>query len=283
MAEKNYNFDLFDDEKIPEEIGSVKPLPMDNVKSDGYESIGAKAEKKDDDGIKMTNFNNSPKFEEYRDIRNYAKEDSVGKKEVDYSSQRMKKIGYTATAIIVALGIGIASICSTVHLLQKHNAEKEILGEYQQIVSTYTERAGINSEYFYHKPEKIAKKILDEIKSGDNYDFALYGVYKQIGAGPENKMDKANSVMAWMNEYIKENPEQYGNIPVYEGKMDEYMIKNGFVDKNGNPSQDKYEKEMDKKVLKAYKGSKQDSSAFQFNGDWDNPVVTVEVPSGKTR
>lgn len=302
MAEKNYNYDLFADEQISEEIVSTKPLSVDNRST--------RVEKRDDDGIKMTNFRNSPKFEEYRAVRDYAKEDSVGKKEVDYSSQRMKQIGYTTTAIIVALGIGVASICSFVGASKKNQVEREVLTT-RDAVTEGTIRVNNNQDYSYNSL-RIAHEVIQTYVEDEHldYDLMLYGVYKGLDY---NKLSNTNAVMSQMAEilegkeydyrYYGSKNDRYAELKEYvkahsNETIDDYLIRKGYTDKNGQPSYNTYEKTMDEKVMDTYKEMKENKNngvgrisnsvekskqQLKFNGDWDNPVVTLEVPAGKTR
>lgn len=210
-----------------------------------------------------------------------AQKNSVGAKKTVRNAKRffveMKEIKRLLVAIVVSCALSLGSVtvvnaANFVNNLDKistkdvteeivsmlYGSGEEILhgAHYSGIVSKNTvfNRNSGSSNYFYNH-EGIAKDLLK--LDGDSFDYAFYSVCDDMGKNINNLVgvggrSNIDSVIYYLslysnvegssfNEYVQS---QFSDV----SSLNDYLIKNNYVDKNGVPSLEAFRKSCDIKA-----------------------------------
>lgn len=219
----------------------------------------------------MEEYTSDKTFEELEDMfsvdkysenrLNNAKKESIGSSDdkVPYSKHKVDKTKYMKAFIMGGLSIAVATIAlSSVIKLGKKIKEDMFLQNYSSIVSVNTHRTSNNEGYWYDI-DAIANQLLQE----EDISLALYGVYNKIGYNQGNKNLQMASLLNSMKFFAEYNNQE---VKTYSS-FDDFLITNGFVDKEGNPSTRKYEEAMDNYVTKVMNGEKLEDPYFSKQND----------------
>jgi len=165
------------------------------------------------------------------------------------SASRLKKAVVTlflATSI-AATGVGVGLTLGIDHAIESVREDEKItqvLSSYDEIVTEETHRTNDGSGYWYDT-RAIGVRVLES----DDKDLALYGVFNRMVCDTkEIKERHMDEVISTMSTFAKSDPSKYDGVPTYTGFSD-YLIQNGCVDKDGNPSVEVYREKMDQYAL----------------------------------
>lgn len=180
--------------------------------------------------------------------RNNALKKSIGnsiKIEVNGRKYVMKKSTFNKYALAFILIISMATIA--ISKLVGNAIDQTKLYNYtepQRIEVNKNSHTKIDDEgnpVPWYDTSGIAIYLLEE--GANDFDQNFYGIYLNIGGyGETSRIKNTNEILSDANDIIKLHPE-YGFKSGYKN-FDEYLIANGFVDKEGKPSVEQYEAYM---------------------------------------
>jgi len=141
-----------------------------------------------------------------------------------------KLIAVSALTLTVLVSSLTGLAVKGVNDLQETVKVNDYLSQYSHIVSENTHRTNDGQHYWYDTYD-IEKEVSND---PETFKEELYAVYNRIGYNDENKIDHMNKIVNHTGNYSDFN---------------DYLVQNGFVDENGEPSRENYEEYMDAYIL----------------------------------
>ncbi len=178
------------------------------------------------------------------------------KEEKNYQEAKHQFRKGVAVGTTISLVVATATLCLA--LAGRSIRDKTTLSNFEK---AYHDTVENNTHYtsdhqsIWYDTEALAEYVLSQ----DNSTLALYGVIENtnlrlyaddIGAvdKPGTKLHTANEIIKDMSMIVQENPDVYGNCVSYSG-LNDFLIKNNFVDAEGKPSYAKWQEAMDNYIL----------------------------------
>ena len=139
-------------------------------------------------------------------------------------------------ASIVIIGLSSVGIVQAGNSLANHINKAQVVGnsisEARNFVHSSVHRTADNMNYYYNT-DQIADYIL---KNPESKYEKIYAVFTTIGYNEASKNEQ-------MDIIIKKVFENENGDAIYNS-FNQFLIENGFVDKDGNPSKKDYEEKM---------------------------------------
>lgn len=192
-----------------------------------------------------------------------ARKESIGVEPVErkpiLENIDMDKLKKCIMGIIVAglisvstISIGVNTINEINNPLNMSNLSREIGGIVSQVDDTHlqsivSQNTHFNGETSYYDQEGIAKDLLSLDSS--LFDYAFCSVCDDMGSNINNKvglngMSNIDTVIYYLNMYSKMDGKYFNqyvsNMFNSVSSLDDYLLKNNFVDGGGNPSIDAF-------------------------------------------
>lgn len=171
---------------------------------------------------------------------------------VNYKKDRMvidktkfKKFLITASLVIACASSALTGVViNTIDTIKDNQIVSEYIEPYYAIVSNNTHRTVDNQNYWYDVSD-IADELLSD-KEAFNEKF--YAVYQRIGYNDSNKIKHLDQILSIVDGRLSMNPEPYDKFVGYDS-FNDFLIANSFVDKEGKPSREAYEKHMNEYII----------------------------------